>query len=235
MANLPDTLEAMQRDILYYDLSLNPYLQKSTIPAKDKELKTNAKKIIPAINELLRLLNTFSAGIQNFMQDTQESINNMLDQIEQMSNEIEDLKKSNVDKDSIIEDLSKKYDECLNKIQELEFDINTIRQYCNNNDLEDIEMKFDSKVKLTKGESVVTTLKANDICDIQKQIKIYAYDEESGKYKYINPEFKMNTSSNTIYRFIISPVEIVPDIDTDIITLKNTTNWPLIIYLFKLS
>ena len=58
-------------------------------------------------------------------------------------------------------------------------------------------MKFDSKVKLTKGESVVTTLKANDICDIQKQIKIYAYDEESGKYKYINPEFKMNTSSNT--------------------------------------
>lgn len=231
MANLPDTLEAMQRDILYYDLSLNPYLQKSTIPAKDKELKTNAKKIIPAINELLRLLNTFSAGIQNFMQDTQESINNMLDQIEQMSNEIEDLKKSNVDK----EDLSKKYDECLNKIQELEFDINTIRQYCNNNDLEDIEMKFDSKVKLTKGESVVTTLKANDICDIQKQIKIYAYDEESGKYKYINPEFKMNTSSNTIYRFITSPVEIVPDIDTDIITLKNTTNWPLIIYLFKLS
>lgn len=235
MANLPDTLEAMQRDILYYDLSLNPYLQKSTIPAKDKELKTNAKKIIPAINELLRLLNTFSAGIQNFMQDTQESINNMLDQIEQMSNEIEDLKKSNVDKDSIIEDLSKKYDECLNKIQELEFDINTIRQYCKNNDLEDIEMKFDSKVKLTKGESVVTTLKANDICDIQKQIKIYAYDEESGKYKYINPEFKMNTSSNTIYRFITSPVEIVPDIDTDIITLKNTTNWPLIIYLFKLS
>lgn len=235
MANLPDTLEAMQRDILYYDLSLNPYLQKSTIPAKDKELKTNAKKIIPAINELLRLLNTFSAGIQNFMQDTQESINNMLDQIEQMSNEIEDLKKSNVDKDSIIEDLSKKYDECLNKIQELEFDINTIRQYCNNNDLEDIEMKFDSKVKLTKGESVVTTLKANDICDIQKQIKIYAYDEESGKYKYINPEFKMNTSSNTIYRFITSPVEIVPDIDTDIITLKNTINWPLIIYLFKLS
>lgn len=235
MANLPDTLEAMQRDILYYDLSLNPYLQKSTIPAKDKELKTNAKKIIPAINELLRLLNTFSAGIQNFMQDTQESINNMLDQIEQMSNEIEDLKKSNVDKDSIIEDLSKKYDECLNKIQELEFDINTIRQYCKNNDLEDIEMKFDSKVKLTKGESAVTTLKANDICDIQKQIKIYAYDEESGKYKYINPEFKMNTSSNTIYRFITSPVEIVPNIDTDIITLKNTTNWPLIIYLFKLS
>lgn len=235
MANLPDTLEAMQRDILHYDLSLNPYLQKSSIPAKDKELKTNAKRIIPAINELLRLLNTFSAGIQNFMQDTQESINNMLDQIEQMSNEIEDLKKSNVDKDSIIEDLSKKYDECLNKIQELEFDINTIRQYCKNNDLEDIEMKFDSKVKLTKGESVVTTLKANDICDIQKQIKIYAYDEESGKYKYINPEFKMNTSSNTIYRFITSPVEIVPDIDTDIITLKNTTNWPLIIYLFKLS
>ena len=122
-----------------------------------------------------------------------------------------------------------------NKIQELEFDINTIRQYCNNNDLEDIEMKFDSKVKLTKGESVVTTLKANDICDIQKQIKIYAYDEESGKYKYINPEFKMNTSSNTIYRFITNPVEIVPNIDTDIITLKNTTNWPLIIYLFKLS
>lgn len=235
MANLPDTLEAMQRDILHYDLSLNPYLQKSSVPAKDKELKTNAKRIIPAINELLRLLNTFSSGIQNFMEDTQKTINDMLDQIEQMSNEIEDLKKSNVDKDSIIEDLSKKYDECLNKIQELEFDINTIRQYCNNNDLEDIEMKFDSKVKLTKGESVVTKLKASDICDPEKQIKIYAYDEESGKYKYINPEFKMSTSSVTIYKFTTSPVEIVPDIDTDVITLKNTTNWPLIIYLFKIS
>ena len=181
MANLPDTLEAMQRDILHYDLSLNPYLQKSSIPAKDKELKTNAKRIIPAINELLRLLNTFSAGIQNFMQDTQESINNMLDQIEQMSNEIEDLKKSNVDKDSIIEDLSKKYDECLNKIQELEFDINTIRQYCNNNDLEEDKMVFDSKVVIAKNASVVTKLKASDISDPEKQFKVYAYDDSSKK------------------------------------------------------
>ena len=235
MANLPDTLEAMQRDILHYDLSLNPYLQKSSIPAKDKELKTNAKRIIPAINELLRLLNTFSAGIQNFMQDTQESINNMLDQIEQMSNEIEDLKKSNVDKDSIIEDLSKKYDECLNKIQELEFDINTIRQYCNNNDLEDIEMNFDSKLVIKKDESVEISLKASDLLDPKKQIKIYAYDDSSKKYKHIEYGFTQETSSSSVYEFDVKPIELAIDGNSDTVTLTNRSYWTLVIYLFKLA
>ena len=119
MANLPDTLEAMQRDILHYDLSLNPYLQKSSIPAKDKELKTNAKKVIPAINELLKVINTFSSGIQNFMQDTQNSVNEVLDKIDEMDKKIQALEQSDIKAEAEIEEIETQYEELGRKMSDI--------------------------------------------------------------------------------------------------------------------
>ena len=57
MSDLPTTLAEMQRDILQGDLSLNSYLQPSPIASRDKELKTDNKKMIPAVNELLKKIN----------------------------------------------------------------------------------------------------------------------------------------------------------------------------------
>lgn len=66
MSDLATTLEQMQYDILQGDLSGNPYLQPNSIKSKDKELKTNAKKIIPAINELLKRLDVCETTVDGF-------------------------------------------------------------------------------------------------------------------------------------------------------------------------
>lgn len=60
------TLEQMQYDILQGDLSGNPLLQPNSIKSKDKELKTNAKKVIPAINELLKRLEVCETTVDGF-------------------------------------------------------------------------------------------------------------------------------------------------------------------------
>lgn len=237
MADLPDTLEAMQRDILHYDLSLNPYLQKSSIPAKDKELKTNAKKVIPAINELLKVINTFSSGIQNFMQDTQNSVNEVLDKIDEMDKKIQALEQSDIKAEAEIEEIETQYEELGRKMSDIQLDISTMMQACkcvnNKDDLEEDKMVFDSKVVIAKNASVVTELKASDISDPEKQFKIYAYDDSSKKYKYIGCTFKQVTSSTSVYNFTVQPLEIVINSETDIITLTNKSSWSLTVYMFK--
>lgn len=66
MTALAETLEEVQVQILQGDLSKNPKLQPSPIPSKDKELKTTAKKIIPAINELLKHINVLDNTVADY-------------------------------------------------------------------------------------------------------------------------------------------------------------------------
>lgn len=78
---LPTTLEDMQYEILQGDLTLNPRLQKSAIPAKDKELKTTAKKIIPAINELLKLLDTCKQSVDTYSNQIEEKVKSVTEEL----------------------------------------------------------------------------------------------------------------------------------------------------------
>ena len=97
---------------------------------------------------------------------------------------------------------------------------------------EDI-MKFNSKIKLAANESKEISLKATSLVNLQEQIVIYAYDEGTQKYKFVNMEFKMQTASNTIYKFSTSPVEIRVDYETDELTLVNNCRYEVVIYLFE--
>lgn len=71
MSSLGGTLEEVQVQILQGDLSKNAGLQPSPIPAMDKELKTKAKKIIPAINELLKRIDVLTNTVADYSTNVQ--------------------------------------------------------------------------------------------------------------------------------------------------------------------
>ena len=75
MSVVPNTLEEVQYQVLQGDLTLNPKLQPSSIPAKDKELKTVAKKVIPAINELVKLVAVCKQSVDSYSSKIEEKVN----------------------------------------------------------------------------------------------------------------------------------------------------------------
>ncbi|MCR4944266.1 MAG: hypothetical protein K5986_07405 [Clostridium sp.] len=233
MSELPVTLEEMQRDILQGDLSENPYLQQSIIPTLDKELKTKAKRIIPAINELLKLLNTLSEGVDGYVRDIHSEIDELRKDMKEIKSSIDNLKDLGAESNTRINDLDSKYNECLEKAAEIELDIKSMKNmYSMEEGKEDI-MELKSKVKLQKGESKELDIKAEELYDPKKQIKIYAYDEQSKKYKYIDYEFTVNTSPRSVYEFEVWPLEIQIEGEGNKVTLVNKSNWNIICLIYK--
>lgn len=66
-----------------------------------------------------------------------------------------------------------------------------------------------------------------------KQIKIYAYEENSKKYKFIDYDFKVETWGNSAYTFNVTPIELQIDGEGNEVLLVNKSSWDLIIFLFK--
>lgn len=227
MSKLAETLEELQRDILQGDLKNNPYLQGSNVPLLDKELKTKAKKIIPAINELLGMMNVFSIGISTFMDEIKGEVNGLKEEIQEINNRISELSNSD-------EELKKRYDECIKKAAEIELDVQIIKnEYMNRNvDIEEDFMELKNRVKLKKGESAVIG-SVEELYDPKKQIKIYAYEENSKKYKFIDFEFKMESSVNSVYKFEVYPIELQIDGEGSEVVLVNRSSWELIIIVYE--
>lgn len=234
MSDLPNTLEEMQRDILQGDLKNNPYLQGSTIPTRDKELKTKAKKIIPAINELLKMINTFSDSINDFMDNVNSEVDGLRNDMKKMSESIKELSNSDEDKNKKIDELNKKYDECIKKTAEIELDIKLMKCCCMNKSesLEGDIMELMNKVKLQKGESTVIG-SIEELYDPKKQIKIYAYEENSKNYKFINYEFKVETWGNNVHQFEVTPIELQLNEDGNEVILVNKSSWEVIVLIYK--
>lgn len=88
MSDLPTTLAEMQRDILQGDLSLNSYLQPSPIASRDKELKTDNKKMIPAVNELLKKINVCIETVNTFTSEFNAVNDEMYDEVVGLGNMI---------------------------------------------------------------------------------------------------------------------------------------------------
>ena len=86
MSDLPTTLEEMQRDILQGDLAGNLYLQPSPIASRDKELKTDSKKIIPAINEILKKITVCMETVNIFTTEFNAENDELYDEIIQVGN-----------------------------------------------------------------------------------------------------------------------------------------------------
>ena len=222
MSKIAETLEELQRDILQGDLKDNPYLQGNTVPLLDKELKTKAKKIIPAINELLKTINTFSDGIGIFMNSIQAEVDGLKEEIQEMNTSIKELSNSD-------EELKKRYDECIKKAAEIELDVQIIKnEYMN---FKEDFMELRNRVKLKKGESAVIG-SVEELYDPKKQIKIYAYEENSKKYKFIDYEFKTETWGNSAYTFNVTPIELQIDEEGSEVTLVNRSSWELVIFIY---
>lgn len=90
MSSIPDTLEQLVYEVLQGDLSSNPYLQPHAIASKDKALKTNAQKIIPAINELLKRVGVCEETMQGFTTEVDKKITEELTQrLNQLAGELQ--------------------------------------------------------------------------------------------------------------------------------------------------
>lgn len=226
MSKLAETLEELQRDILQGDLKDNPYLQGNTVPLLDKELKTKAKKIIPAINELLKTINTFSDGISTFMDEVKSEVNGLKEEIQDMNKSISELSNSD-------EELKERYDECIKKAAEIELDVKLIKnEYMSRKAGKEGDiMELKNKVKLKKGESAVIG-SVEELYDPGKQIKIFAYEENSKKYKFIDYEFKKETWGNSAYTFNVTPIELQIDADENEVVLVNRSSWELITFMY---
>lgn len=130
MSELPTTLEEMQRDILQGDLASNPYLQSSVIASRDKELKTDAKKMIPAINELLKKIAVCMQTVNIFTAEFNAQNDELYDEIVQVGNVVtEQLLSAQAETEELGKQIVKLQDniESQNeKIAELENDITLI-------------------------------------------------------------------------------------------------------------
>lgn len=224
MSKIAETLEELQRDILQGDLKDNPYLQGSTVPFLDKELKTKAKKIIPAINELLGMMDVFSAGISTFMDEVKGEVKGLKE-------EIQDMKKSIIKLSNSDEEIQKRYDECIKKVAEIELDIQIIKNEYMNTEFKGDIMELKNKVKLKKGESAVIG-NVEELYDPKGQIRIYAYEENSKKYKFVDYEFKTETWGSSAYTFDVTPIELQIDGEGSEVMLVNRSSWELVIFIF---
>lgn len=137
MSKVPGTLEEVQYEVLQGDLTANPKLQPSPIPAKDKELKTTAKKIIPAINELVKLVATCKQSVDTYAMQIEDKVNSygevlgntlkkeQLEAIESKVAEVEEaLKRTLTDTSDVLrqdyaETMNAKMRELENKVEEL--------------------------------------------------------------------------------------------------------------------
>ena len=92
-------------------------------------------------------------------------------------------------------------------------------------------MELKNRVKLKKCESAVIG-NVEELYDPGKQIRIYAYEENSKKYKFIDYEFKKETWGNSAYTFNVTPIELQNDSDGNEIVLVNRSSWELVIFIY---
>ena len=67
----------------------------------------------------------------------------------------------------------------------------------------------------------------------KKQIEIYAYEENSKKYKFIDYEFKTETWGNSVYTFNVRPIKLQTDGEGSEVLMVNRSIWALIIFVYK--
>lgn len=137
MSVVLNTLEEVQYQVLQGDLTLNPKLQPSSIPAKDKELKTVAKKVIPAINELVKLVAVCKQSVDSYSSKIEEKVNAFgsalgetlkQEQLDHLNTQIEVIEKDTKQAlEAISQSLSSEYGlEMDKRVQELEAQMDSI-------------------------------------------------------------------------------------------------------------
>lgn len=259
---LPTTLEEMQYEILQGDLSQNPKLQSSTIPAKDKELKTQAKKIIPAINELLKTITICKQSVESYSSRVEEQVNAAVssmeqtvkqEQLEVINESLANMESQLVEQVAALSDtLKQEYATEVNeRFQSLENQISTIIAEQVAEQLagvgsgtgtgtgaggEVMKKKFHSKITVTPNTGQATPFKMTEIQNLEEQIVGLMKTRLNGAgYLQIPIPSTQKTSSSSVYEVYNFPIELRVDQETEVISVFNRSSNEVVIYFYEME
>lgn len=105
--------------------------------------------------------------------------------------------------------------------------MNIIKNEYMNRRIEVDFMELKNKVKLKNGEFTIIG-SVEELYVPGKQIRIYAYEENSKKYKFINFKFKKETWGNSAYTFNVTPIELQINGEGSGVTLVNRSSWEIV-------
>lgn len=248
MSKVPGTLEEVQYEVLQGDLTANPKLQPSPIPAKDKELKTTAKKIIPAINELVKLIATCKQSVDTYAGEIEEKVGAYGEQLssalkEEQLHELE-IKMESVE-NSLKEVLSEtsetlKQDYALameEKMKALETQIQAIvleqiqEVGTGGNEL---KREFISSAELLQtGAKCQAPFKLQEVQDFNRQVEVLAYSSKYDSYIRVDAQYKLDSSSTSIYEAYTKPITVKVAEDGTL-TLVSADSRKLKVYFYNL-
>ena len=261
---LPTTLEEMQYEILQGDLSQNPKLQSSNIPAKDKELKTQAKKIIPAINELLKTITTCKQSVESYSTRIEEQVSAAVSSMEQTvkQEQLEVINQSlatmqsqlgeqvSALSDTLKQEYATEVDE---RFQALEERMSTLIAEQVAEQLagagsgtgagtetgaggEVMRKRFHSKITVTPNTGQATPFKMTEIQNLEEQIVGLMKTTLNGTgYLHIPVPSTQKTSSSSVYEVYTTPIELRVDQETEEISVFNRSSNTIIIYFYEME
>ena len=228
MSNLPLTLEEMQYQILQGDLSDNPKLQSSSIPALDRELKTKAKKIIPAINEILKVIENCKKTVELYSGQVEEKISSMRTELE------------NTLKLEYAKDIEERFNSLGAQIEQyitaqLKEQQTTGTGAGAGTGAEKMKRQFLKKVQVPIDSQIATGLKMTEIQDLEKQIVVTGYVQKTKMNTLLNPPIMTDYENACPYSTTSYPVDVRVNPDTDEITIANTGKNDLTVYLYEME
>ncbi len=252
MSKVPDTLEEVQYEVLQGDLTANPKLQPSPIPAKDKELKTTAKKIIPAINELVKLIATCKQSVDTYSDQIEEKVNAYGEKLSEAIKEeqlkaleeklasldetvkvlVSDASEAlKVDYANAIEQKMKALEEQIKKQIEEAGESQGTGTGTGGNEL---KREFISSAELLQtGAKCQAPFKLQEVQDFNRQVEVLAYSSKYDSYIRVDAQYKLDSSSTSIYEAYTKPITVKVAEDGTL-TLVSADSRKLKVYFYNL-
>ena len=252
MSKVPDTLEEVQYEVLQGDLTANPKLQPSPIPAKDKELKTTAKKIIPAINELVKLIATCKQSVDTYSDQIEEKVNAYGEKLSEAIKEeqlkaleeklasldetvkvlVSDASEAlKVDYANAIEQKMKALEEQIKKQIEEAGESQGTGTGTGGNEL---KREFISSAELLQtGVGCQAPFKLQEVQDFNRQVEVLAYSSKYDSYIRVDAQYKLDSSSTSIYEAYTKPITVKVAEDGTL-TLVSADSRKLKVYFYNL-
>lgn len=228
MSDVPNTLEELQYAILQGDLQDNPYLQPHTIPARDKELKTKAKKIIPAINELVKLVETCKESVDAYSNQIEDKVQKVVAELEVTL------------KQEYAQEIDQRFEALEATINQLVTDEVTKQVSkigSSSGGTETMKKKFISKATInTNSNGVKAPFKFTEIQNIQEQIvPIIKTTYKTTGYINVAKPYELNHTSSSVYAMYNYPLELRIDTETDEVTVVNQSSSAMMVYFFEME
>ena len=228
MSNLPLTLEEMQYEILQGDLSDNPKLQANSIPALDRELKTKAKKVIPAINEILKVIENCKKTVELYSGQVEEKISSMRTELE------------NTLKLEYAKDIEERFNSLGAQIEQyitaqLKEQQTTGTGAGAGTGAEKMKRQFLKKVQVPIDSQIATGLKMTEIQDLEKQIVVTGYVQKTKMNTLLMPQATTDYENACAYSTTSYPADIRINPDTDEIIVANMGKNDFIVYLYEME